>query len=153
MAILGIRGTFFDFVDDPWKHVGREKDAARFHADGLLVVEEGRITDFGAHDGVAVRHAGLPVTTIRDRLILPGFIDGHIHFPQTRVIGAFGEHLLPWLQKWIFPEEIKYRDRAYARDGARHFFDNLLASGTTTCQAFTTTFAVSTEELFDEASR
>ena len=91
--------------------------------------------------------------TIRDRLILPGFIDGHIHFPQTRVIGAFGEQLLPWLQKWVFPEELKYKDRDYAREGARRFFDNLLASGTTTCQAFTTTFAVSTEELFDEAAR
>ena len=153
MTAFGIRGTFLDFIDDPWKHVGREKDAARFLVDGLLVVEDGRITDFGAHDGVAGRHAGLPVTVIRDRLILPGFIDGHIHFPQTRVIGAFGEHLLPWLQKWIFPEEIKYKDRAYARDGARRFFDNLLASGTTTCQAFTTSSPVATEELFDEAGR
>ena len=153
MTAFGIRGTFLDFIDDPWKHVGREKDAARFHVDGLLVVEDGRITDFGAHEGVAGRHAGLPVTAIRDRLILPGFIDGHIHFPQTRVIGAFGEHLLPWLQKWIFPEEIKYKDRAYARDGARRFFDNLLASGTTTCQAFTTSSPVATEELFDEAGR
>jgi len=153
MTAFGIRGTFLDFIDDPWKHVGREKDAARFLVDGLLVVEDGRIADFGTYDGVAARHAGLAVTTIRDRLILPGFIDGHIHFPQTRVIGAFGEHLLPWLQKWIFPEEIKYKDRAYARDGARRFFDNLLASGTTTCQAFTTSSPVATEELFDEAGR
>src|SRR6185295_4159844 len=52
-----------------------------------------------------------------------------------------------------FPEEIKYKDRAYAREGARHFFDNLLASGTTTCQAFTTSAPVATEELFDEAAR
>ena len=153
MTGFGIRGTFLDFIDDPWKHVGREKDAARFLVDGLLVVEDGRITDFGAYEGVARRHAGLPVTAIRDRLILPGFIDGHIHFPQTRVIGAFGEHLLPWLHKWIFPEEIKYKDRAYARDGAQRFFDNLLASGTTTCQAFTTSSPVATEELFDEAAR
>src|SRR5882672_2657139 len=153
MTTLGLRGTFFDFVDDPWKHVGREEEAARFHADGLLVVEDGRIVDFGDHAAVAPRHAGLAVTAIRDRLILPGFIDGHIHFPQTRALGAFGEHLLPWLKKWVFPEEIKYKDRAYARDGARRFFDNLLASGTTTCQAFTTTEPAATEELFDEANR
>ena len=66
------------------RHVGRESEAARYHADGLLVVEDGQIADFGA---------GLVVTTIGDRLILPGFIDGHVHFPQTRVLGAFGEHL------------------------------------------------------------
>src|SRR4051794_28706985 len=80
MTTFGIRGTFLDFIEDPWRHVGRESEAARFHADGLLVVEDGRIADFGAHDEVAARHAGLVVTTISDRLILPGFIDGHVHF-------------------------------------------------------------------------
>ncbi len=153
MTTLGIRGAFFDFVDDPWKHVGREAEAARFHADGLLVIEDGRIADFGAHDDVFERHRALEITHLRDRLILPGFIDGHIHFPQMRVLGAFGEQLLPWLQRWVFPEELKYEDRAYARDAARRFFDNLLASGTTTCQAFTTSSPVATEELFDEANR
>jgi guanine deaminase len=153
MASIGIRGAFFDFIDDPWKHIGNEQAAARFHADGLLVIDDGRIADFGTFDEVSRRHAGLDIRRVRQRLILPGFIDGHIHFPQTRVIGAFGEQLLPWLKKWVFPEELKYKDRDYDREGARHFFDNLLASGTTTCQAFTTTFAVSTEELFDEAGR
>jgi cytosine/adenosine deaminase-related metal-dependent hydrolase len=153
MTAFGIRATFLDFIEDPWRHVGRESEAARFYADGLLVVEDGRIADFGAHDEVAARHAGLVVTTISDRLILPGFIDGHVHFPQTRVIGAFGEHLLPWLQKWVFPEEIKFKDRAYACEAAGRFFDNLLASGTTTCQAFTTTASAATEELFDDAAR
>ncbi len=84
---------------------------------------------------------------------MPGFVDGHIHFPQARVLGAFGEQLLPWLQTWVFPEEMKYADRGYAREGAKRFFDNLLACGTTTCQAFTSSSPVSTEELFDEAAR
>lgn len=153
MSTLGIRGAFFDFVDDPWKHVGSEQEAARFHRDGLLVIEDGRIADFGPWTSTSKRHRKLKVTEIADRLILPGFIDGHIHFPQTRVLGSFGEQLLPWLQKWVFPEELKYRNRAYAREGARNFFDNLLASGTTTCQAFTTSSPVSAEALFDEAAR
>src|SRR5262245_28673581 len=153
MTTLGIRGAFFDFIDDPWKHVGREPEAARFQVDGLLVIEDGRITDFGPYETVTRRHRALEVATIRDRLILPGFIDGHIHFPQTRVLGAFGEQLLPWLQVWVFPEELKYSDRAYARDGAKRFFDNLLAAGTTTCQAFTSSSPVSTEALFEEAGR
>jgi guanine deaminase len=153
VTTTGIRGAFFDFVDDPWKHVGRERDAARFHADGLLVIEDGRIADFGAFDAVASRHRGLAITHLQDRLILPGFIDGHIHFPQTRVIGAFGEQLLSWLQVWVFPEELKYKDPAYAAEAATHFFDSLLAAGTTTCQAFTSSAPTSAEALFDEAAR
>jgi guanine deaminase len=71
----------------------------------------------------------------------------------VRVLGAYGNQLLDWLQTWIFPEERKYADRGYAREAATHFFDALLAGGTTTCQAFTTTSPVSTEEFFDEAAR
>ncbi|MFG1402018.1 guanine deaminase [Xanthobacter sediminis] len=153
MGTIGIRGIFFDFVDDPWKHVGREQEAARFHADGLLVIEDGIISDFGAFDDVSPRHPGLEITAIPGRIITPGFIDGHIHFPQTRVLGAYGEQLLPWLQKWVFPEELKYKDPAYAKEGAVRFFDTLLASGTTTCQAFTSSSPVSTEAFFEEASR
>jgi guanine deaminase len=152
-APFGIRGSFVDFIDDPWKHVGNEAAAARFQADGLLVIEGGVIRDFGAHDAVAARHPGLAVTRIENRIICPGFIDGHVHLPQTRVLGAFGEQLLPWLQRTVFPEELKYRDRGYAREGVQRFLDALLAGGTTTCQAFTTSSPVSVEELFDEAAR
>ena len=148
-----IRGTFFDFVDDPWKHVGREQEAARFTFDGLMVVENGVIADFGDYTEVAKRHPGVQVTHIKGRLILPGFIDGHVHFPQVRILGAYGEQLLDWLQNWVFPEELKYNDRNYARDAANRFFDALLAGGTTTCQAFTTSNPISSEELFEEAAR
>jgi guanine deaminase len=152
-ASCAIRGMFFDLLDDPWKHVGSEQNAARFLRDGLLVVKNGVIADFGSFADVSPRHPGLAVTHLKDRLILPGFIDGHIHFPQVRVLGAYGNQLLDWLQTWIFPEEEKYKDRDYSREAAKHFFDALLAGGTTTCQAFTTSSPVSTEEFFDEAAR
>ncbi|WP_406698315.1 guanine deaminase [Singulisphaera sp. Ch08] len=148
-----IRGSFFDFVDDPWKYVGREQESARFTRDGLLVVKDGLVVDFGDFEEVAPRHPGIAITHIKDRLILPGFIDGHIHFPQVRVLGAYGSQLLDWLQNWIFPEELKYKDRDYSREAAKNFFDALLAGGTTTCQAFTTSSPVSTEEFFEEATR
>ncbi len=151
--LIGVRGSFFDFIDDPWKFVGQEEKSARFYQDGLLVTEDGIIRDFGAFETVSSKYPKLPITHIKGRLILPGFIDGHVHVPQTRVIGSFGEQLLGWLQQWIFPEEMKYKDRSYAREGARQCLDNLLATGTTTCQAYTTSFAVSTEEFFEEASR
>ena len=83
-----------------------------------MVVKDGVIADFGDFAEVSAAHPGVQVTHIKDRLILPGFIDGHIHFPQVRVLGAYGEQLLDWLQNWIFPEELKYSDRNYARDAA-----------------------------------
>ncbi len=148
-----IRGAFFDFVDDPWRHTGKEQEASRFFADGMLVVKDGIVADFGPYEEVSKRHPGVDVTHIKDRLIMPGFIDGHIHFPQIRVLGAYGHQLLDWLQTWIFPEETKYRDRDYATEAAQKFFRALLAGGTTTCQAFTTSFPVTTEVFFDEAAK
>jgi len=151
--VVAIRGAFFDFIDDAWKHVGHEETSARFNPDGLMVIEDGKIKAFGPYDQVFPKYSGVSITHVKERLILPGFIDGHIHVPQTRVLGAFGQQLLPWLNKWVFPEEKKYKDRAYAKEGTRGFFENLIASGTTTCQAFTTTSPVATEEFFEEATR
>lgn len=151
--LVGIRGAFFDFIDDPWKHPGNEEKAARFFADALLITEDGIIRDFGPFELLQNKYSAVEVHHFKNRLILPGFIDGHVHVPQTRVIGSYGEQLLGWLKQWIFPEEIKYKDRAYAREGAKNCIENLLAAGTTTCQAFTTSSATSTEEFFEEASR
>jgi guanine deaminase len=153
IELSGIRGVCFDFIDDPWKHVGKEAESARFFSDGLLVIEGGIIKDFGAFADISPKYPNLEVTQIKDRLILPGFIDGHTHFPQTRVVAAFGQQLLGWLEEWIFPEELKYTNREYAQEGADHFFDGTLAAGTTTCQAFTTSSPVSTEVFFEEATR
>ena len=150
-----VRGTFVDFIDDPWRHPGNEAAAARFVHDGLLVVDDGVITDFGPYDEVAARRpdAAQHATVIVDRVIVPGFIDGHIHVAQTRILGSYGEQLLPWLEKWVFPEERKYFEPEYAIDGITRFFDNLLACGTTTVQAFTTAKHITTELLFEEAAR
>jgi guanine deaminase len=153
MTVIGIRGTFFDFVDDPWKHVGSEQDAARFVEDGLLVVTDGIISDFGSYEEVSARHPDVAVTQIADRIITPGFIDGHIHVPQTRALGAFGQQLLPWLTDTVFPEESRYADRGYAQEGTSRFFDNVLAAGTTTVQAFTSSSSVSAEAFFEEADK
>ena len=148
-----IRSALFDFVDDPWNHVGNEQAAARFVADGLLVVVDGRIADYGPYEEVRSRNPSVEVTERPGRIVMPGFIDGHIHFPQVRVLGSYGHQLLDWLQTWIFPEEAKYADRAYATEAAQHFFGALLAGGTTTCQAFTTSSPTSTEVFFEEASK
>jgi guanine deaminase len=151
--LKGIRGSFFDFVDDPWKHVGHEEDSARFYPDGLLVLDNGIIKAFGPYDEISSKYPDIPITNETGRLIVPGFIDGHIHFPQTRVLGAYGLQLLPWLQEWIFPEEIKYKDPEYAKLGIKHYFDNLLSSGTTTVQDFGSSYRSAVDTFFDEASK
>jgi guanine deaminase len=151
--LQGIRSSFFDFIDDPWKHVGKEEESARFYPDGLLVLDNGIIKAFGAYEDIAPKYPGLAITNLPDRIIVPGFIDGHIHFPQTRVLGAYGLQLLPWLKEWIFPEETKYKDTTYAKEGVTHYFDNLLAGGTTTVQDFGVAFRPAVEVYFDEASR
>ena len=151
--LSAIRGSFFDFIDDPWKYVGQEQKAARFYADGLLVTENGKIIAFGPFDKISPQYPGVKTTHIKNRLILPGFVDGHIHMPQTRVLGLYGEQLLGWLLEGIFPEERKYLDPEYAKTGAKHFFDDLLAGGTTTCQSFLTHSTVCVEAYFEEASR
>lgn len=149
---VAIRGAFFDFTDDPWKHVGHEEEAARFYPDGMMVVENGIIKAYGPYDQVSAKYPKAKVTTINNRIIVPGFIDGHVHFPQTRVLGAYGQQLLPWLQEWIFPEETKYKDPAYAKEGVKHYFDNMLSGGTTTVLDFGTAFPNAIEAFFDEAA-
>ena len=118
LALTAIRGTFFDFIDDPWNYVGEEHRAGRFVRDGLLVTDDGLIVAFGDYDDVSGDYPNIEVTHIPGRLITPGFIDGHIHFPQTRILGAYGHQLLPWLLESVFPEEMKYGDREYAEEGA-----------------------------------
>lgn len=150
---IGLRAGILDFTDDPWKTPSHGDDAARFFADGLLVVSDGKVKDCGNYADLSPKYPGLKISNYSHRLIMPGFVDGHIHVGQTRVLGAYGEQLLPWLQEWIFPEEIKYKDSAYARDAIKHYFDNLLASGTTTVQDFGTGFESATEVYFDEAGK
>jgi guanine deaminase len=151
--ITAIRGSFFDFIDDPWKHVGKEEESARFYPDGLLVLENGKVKAYGPCAEIAPKYPNVQITNIPGRLIVPGFVDGHVHFAQTRVLGIGGLELLPWLDEYIYPEEIKYKDAAYAREGVKHYFDNMLAAGTTTVQDFGTSYKVAVEAFFDEATR
>lgn len=139
-------------ISDPWE-AKDQTESARFIQDGLLVVKNGMIVDFGEYAALKNKHVGVEVITFEERLIVPGFIDGHIHFPQTRVVGAYGAHLLDWLQNSIFPEEKKYSQREYAQEAAVKFFDMLLANGTTTVQSFLGSSDESVTAFFDEASK
>ncbi|MTH98297.1 guanine deaminase [Roseibium sp. RKSG952] len=143
----GIRGTFLDFLADPY--YTDETEAIRYLRDGLLVIDGEKIKDFGPWEQLSQRYPDLEVTTYKDRLILPGLIDTHIHYPQTEMVAAYGEQLLEWLEKYIFPTELQFRDKLHARKIADVFLDLLLANGTTTAQVFTTTFAQSVDAFFE----
>ncbi|MDE7125357.1 MAG: guanine deaminase, partial [Muribaculaceae bacterium] len=89
----------------------------------------------------------------RDSLILPGFIDSHVHYVQSPMIGSFGDTLLNWLNQYTFPTESKFKDKEFADTVARMFFRQLLENGTTTANVFSTTFATSVDAFFEESER
>ncbi|MBP2228981.1 guanine deaminase [Azospirillum agricola] len=126
----------------------------RFIEDGLVLVKDGRIAAVGDYAGLRGRlPEGVAVEHHPDGLILPGFIDTHIHFPQTQVIASYGARLLDWLEKYTFIEEQRYADPAHAAAGAAFFLDELLRNGTTTAVAYGSVHPQSVDALFAEAER
>jgi guanine deaminase len=152
MSKKAVRGTLLDCVGDPWK-CENEQEAARYIADGLLVFQDGLVLDIGEAEQVLTRHPDAAVDDQRGNLIVPGFIDVHVHYAQTRIIGSFGRQLLDWLQTYTFPEELKFRSKDYADEVAAFFFDELARLGTTSVQSFATTSPHSVEAFFEEAQR
>ncbi|MGF6526286.1 guanine deaminase [Variovorax sp. PvP013] len=131
---------------------------ALYDEDGLLVVapdDRGRwrVVDAGAHADVAPRHAGAHVTHWPGRILAPGFVDMHIHFPQTDIIGAPAEGLLPWLENYTFPAESRFADPVHAAEVAEVFFDELMRNGVTTALTFATSHVASVDAFFASAQR
>ena len=132
--------------------------APLYESDGLLVVGLGtdgvqRVVDAGPYRTVAARHPQVAVTHWPDRLIAPGFIDMHVHYPQTDIIGAPADGLLPWLENYTFPAETRFAQPAYAAEVANVFFSELLRHGVTTALAFATTHPASVDAFFQGAQK
>ncbi|MCG9893403.1 MAG: guanine deaminase [Thermosynechococcaceae cyanobacterium MS004] len=149
--LSAIRGAFLDFVGDPFFQSVAE--SVRYLPDGLLVLKDGTIADFGPYDQLQAKYGKVKTTHYPDKLILPGFIDIHIHYPQTEMIASYGAQLMEWLETYTFPTEAKFKDTVYARHIAEFFLDELLRNGTTTALVLPTTFPQSVEVLFEEAQR
>ncbi len=149
--LTAIRGSFLDFVDDPFYTA--EADSARYLPDGLLVVEAGKIKAFGDYAELQSEYENVPTTLYSERLMMPGFIDTHIHYPQTEMIAAYGEQLLEWLDQYVFPVEKKFEDKDYAQKVAEVFLDQLLSNGTTTALVFAAVFPQSVDAFFEAAER
>jgi guanine deaminase len=146
-----VRGRLLWFVDEP-RLAGAA--AYKYVRDGALIVDDGRIIAAGDHSEI-VKQApeGASVDDHSGKLILPGFIDTHIHYPQTRVIGSYGAQLLEWLQKYTFVEEQRFSDPIHAADVSRFFLDELFRNGTTTAVVYCTVAPESAEAFFAESER
>jgi guanine deaminase len=150
-SLKAFRGSYLDFVADPF--YSPESESVRYIADGLLVLENGKVKELGSYQNLQNKYVEVPVTSYSGMLIVPGFIDTHIHFPQTEAIAAYGEQLLNWLNKYIFPTEGKFKDKAYAQKIADIFLDELLKNGTTTALVFAAVYPESVDAFFAAAQR
>ena len=120
---------------------------------GALLVRDGVIRARGSLAALTAGHPDEPVTRLDGGILVPGFIDTHVHFPQIRAIGGLGMPLLDWLEHCALPEESRLADRAYAREVAAEFLDGLLASGTTSALVFGSHFTAAMDELFGAAGQ
>ncbi len=145
---IALRGDLLDFTGMPeWGAI--ESSAVRFRPDHWLLIDQGVIA--GAQPGHQTPDASWQLHDHRGRLILPGFIDTHVHSPQLEVIASYGSALLDWLDTYTFPAEQRYADEAEAQAGAARFLDALLAHGTTSAVVFPTVHKLSCDALFAAA--
>ena len=126
-------------------------DALETFQDGGLLVENGLITASGDFGAVRALHPDAEVEDLRGGVLLPGFVDTHIHYPQVRVLGGLGMPLLEWLDRNTLPEEARFAEAAYARAVAVEFLAGLSSHGTTTALVFGSHFAGAMDEFFAEA--
>lgn len=150
-SLRALRGRLLWFVDDP-QSAGEA--AYRYVVDGLLVIENGLIKAAGeAQELLRTLPADAGIVDHRPHLIMPGFIDAHIHMPQTQVVASYGAQLMEWLNKYTFVEEQKLAQQGHAEKLSRFFLDELLANGTTTAAVYCSVHPQSAEAFFAESER
>ena len=144
------RASIFHCLSDPGPHA--DEAAVEHIDDGLLVVKDGRVIQIGtAEELLPALPEGVQVEDHSGKLIVPGLIDCHLHFSQVDIIASYGEQLLDWLNRYAYPAEMSFSDKAHARSVAEFFVDELLANGTTTAAVFATVYPQSVDALFAAA--
>ena len=148
-----IRGPVLTYTGDPFAH-GLEHTMV-YEFDAIVAIADGRITHFGPAERIRPQlPAGTEIKDYgKDSLISAGFIDSHVHFPQTPMIAAYGEQLLDWLNKYTFPTEQKYADKEFARSVAKVFLQENLRNGITCGCIYCTVYPQSVDALFEEAEK
>ncbi len=136
-----------DPMMQPWQ------DAIDIDTSGSVLIENGRIVAVGNAESLCKSHPHAVVTAYGDdTLICPGFVDAHVHYPQTAIIASWGKRLIDWLNTYTFPEEIRLSDPAYADAIAERYLDLTLDHGTTTVASYCTIHPHSVDALFNAAA-
>ncbi len=149
-SLQAFRGSILHCLDDPGSALDSEQ--VEFFEDGLLLVVDGRVQRLG--DATSLLQdvpEGVHIEDYSGKLLLPGFVDTHIHYPQTDMIAAYGEQLLDWLERYAFPTECLFADAEHAAETAEFFLDELLRNGTTTALVLGTVHPQSVDAIFEAA--
>jgi len=148
-GITAYRAGVLHFIHDPALHL----QPFEWFEDGLLVVSDGKVQQVGDYAKLHKTLAeDVTVTDYRGRLIIPGFIDTHVHYPQTDMIASPAPGLLPWLETYTFPTEGQFSDPEHCSAVAHFFLDELLRCGTTTAMVYCTVHRESVEAFFAESA-
>ncbi|MBR7784143.1 guanine deaminase [Undibacterium luofuense] len=139
------RGSILYFTGDPQC----DDQAVVWHEDGLLLLNGETIVASGAYASLRDKlPEHISLTDYSGKLIMPGFVDTHVHYPQTDIIASPAEGLLPWLETYTFPAESQFGDHEYAQEVAAFFLDELLKNGTTTAMVYSTVHKESADAFF-----
>ena len=141
-------GQTLSFTGNPF-HEGPA--AARHETHGAVLVGAGKILATGPAGILRAAHPDARITDYGRALISAGFIDAHVHYPQTAIIASWGKRLIDWLNTYTFPEEMRFADPAYAQTIANRYLDLTLANGTTSFCTYTTIHPASTDAIFTAA--
>ena len=145
------RASILHCLSDPGEHA--LPSAVEYLEDGVLIVEDGIVAELGPADTLLPQiSADTVVEDFRGKMIVPGFIDCHVHFSQLEIMASYGEQLLDWLNRYAFPEEARFSDAAYARSIASAFVGELLQNGTTSALVFATVHPHSVDAIFEAAA-
>ena len=146
-----IRGPVLTYTGDPVRE-GLES-TVRYESDAIVAMAGGKVTHFGPADQVRSQlPAGTPIKPYgKDTLIMAGFVDSHVHYPQTQIIGAYGEQLIDWLNRYAFVAEQQFADPRHAREVAKVFLAQCLRAGTTTAAVYCTVHPQSVDAFFEQA--
>jgi guanine deaminase len=123
------------------------------HRQGAVLLRDGKIADVGDAEALSQANPGVEKIHYGGSLIMAGFVDAHVHYPQTAMIASWGKRLIDWLNSYTFPEEMKFADPAYAAEISNRYLDLTRANGTTTMCSFCTIHPESVEAFFAEAQR
>jgi guanine deaminase len=142
-------GQTFEITGNPLSMPWEEM--VRVNSRGAVLMRDGKIEAVGCAEDLRGAHPQVQVTDYGDRLICPGFVDAHVHYPQTAIIASWGKQLIDWLNTYTFPEEMRLADPEYARNIAVRYLDLVLAQGTTTVCSYATIHPASVDAIFEAA--